>query len=413
MLVEIHMPALAESMTEGTLARWLKRVGESVAAGEAIAEVESDKATLEIEAPRAGVIAELRVGDGASRVKVGTVIATLSGREDGLAAGSEVRTREAPPPADGVREPRGPESSPMVGRGPERIFASPAARRLARERGLDLGGLRGSGPGGRIVMADVQGAPSRPPLAAPRAMPALEAPPPAPPACVPAEELEAIPHTAMRRVTAERLAEAKRTIPHFYLTIDCRLDELLALRREIKASGPSSDPSVTDLLVRAVALAIRAVPAVNASFTERAVLRRRAVDVAVAVATRHGLITPVVREADHKGVLAIALEMKTLVERARDQQLSPDEYLGAGFTLTNLGMYGIREFAAIINPPQACILAVGAGEPRPVVRDGAIAIATMMTCTLSADHRVVDGAIGAEFLQAFKSLVERPLALLL
>ncbi len=289
------------------------------------------------------------------------------------------------------------------------MFASPAARRLARDHGIDLSALRGSGPGGRIVMGDVAAAAGES-TAVPRSVP-TPIPPPAP-SSRDGGDLDEIPHNAMRRVTAQRLTEAKQTIPHFYLTVDCRLDELLALRRQINACEAGLAVSITDLVVKAAALALRKVPAVNASWSDAAVLQHRRVDISVAVATRRGLITPVVRDADAKSLRAISAEVKSLAERARDQRLSPHEYQGGGFSISNLGMHGVREFAAIINPPQACILAVGAGEPRPVVRDGAVAIATVMTCTLSADHRVVDGVTGAEFLGAFRALVERPLALL-
>ncbi len=406
--VEIHMPAVAESMTEGTLARWLKRVGEAVAAGEAIAEVESDKATVELEAPRAGVITELRVLDGTVGVKVGSVIALLAGKEEG----APLDARAAPPP-DGsptAASPGGRTGPRPDGAGrPRRVFASPAARRLARDHGIDLSALRGSGPGGRIVMGDVAAAAGTS-TAVPRSVP-TPIPPPAP-SSRDGGDLDEIPHNAMRRVTAQRLTEAKQTIPHFYLTVDCRLDELLALRRQINACEAGLAVSITDLVVKAAALALRKVPAVNASWSDAAVLQHRRVDISVAVATRRGLITPVVRDADAKSLRAISAEVRSLAERARDQRLSPHEYQGGGFSISNLGMHGVREFAAIINPPQACILAVGAGEPRPVVRDGAVAIATVMTCTLSADHRVVDGVTGAEFLGAFRALVERPLALL-
>jgi pyruvate dehydrogenase E2 component (dihydrolipoamide acetyltransferase) len=279
------------------------------------------------------------------------------------------------------------------------VFASPLARRIAKALNVDLARVAGSGPNGRVLKADVE--------SASRAGPAARA------TAAPAGSYEDIPHTNTRRIIAQRLSEAKRSVPHFYLTIDCDADALLAARRQANEMIDDLKLSVNDLVIKAVALALRRVPAANAAWTETAIRRFRDVDLAVAVAAPGGLITPVVRNADAKSLRQISAEMKELAARARESRLRPDEYQGGGFTISNLGMFGIREFAAIINPPQACILAVGASERRAVVRDGALAVATMMTCTLSVDHRAVDGALGAEFLAAFKKLIESPIALFL
>jgi len=277
----------------------------------------------------------------------------------------------------------------------DRVFASPLARRIAEQKGVDLKLITGTGPNGRIVRADVEGASSRP---APQATP------------LPGEAFDAIPNSTMRKVIARRLTESKQTVPHFYLTVDCELDELLALRSKLNGVADTK-LSVNDFIIRAVALALKKVPEANASWTESVILRYRDADISVAVATPSGLITPIVRQAEHKSVARISKEMKDLAARARDGKLRPEEFQGGGFTISNLGMFGVKEFAAIINPPQGCILAVGAGEPRPVVKNGALAVATIMSCTLSVDHRVVDGAVGAQFLAAFKELIQNPYGL--
>ncbi|MCH6589710.1 MAG: 2-oxo acid dehydrogenase subunit E2, partial [Proteobacteria bacterium] len=290
------------------------------------------------------------------------------------------------------------------------VFASPLARRLAGEAGLDLAAVPGTGPHGRIVKSDIEAAVAggvAAPAAAPVAAPAVTA----------EQATTAIPNTTMRKVIAARLSQSKRDIPHFYLTIDCRMDALLDVRRELNANAPEGEGSyklsLNDFIIRATALALRQVPAANATWTDDAILRYDRIDVSIAVATPGGLITPVIRDADNKGLLVLSREMNDLAARAREGKLLPEEYQGGGFTISNLGMYGIKEFAAIINPPQSCILAVGAGTQRPVVKDGALAVATVMSCTLAVDHRSVDGAVGAEFLAAFKRLVEAPLTMLL
>jgi pyruvate dehydrogenase E2 component (dihydrolipoamide acetyltransferase) len=403
---EIKLPALAPSMTEGNVTRWAKQEGEAVSAGEIIAEIETDKALVDLESPAAGVLGSIVVPAGTNGVKVDTVIGWI------VQAGEAVPTAgaaAAAPSMPASSAPSGPASQaaaaparPTGGR----IFASPLARRLAEQFGVSLDGLRGSGPHGRIVRIDVEAAVQAARATAPAAATAA-----APPAAGSGGYTD-IPHSNTRRVIAQRLTEAKQQVPHFYLTIDCRIDRLLALRAEANAALDEVKLSVNDFIVRAVALALKRVPAANASWGDSAIRLWQDVDVSVAVATPSGLITPVVRGADRKTVGAISAEVKALAGRAREGRLKPQEYQGGGFTISNLGMHGIREFAAIINPPQACILAVGAGEQRPVAVDGALAVATVMTCTLSVDHRVVDGAVGAEFLAAFKKLIEQPIALL-
>jgi pyruvate dehydrogenase E2 component (dihydrolipoamide acetyltransferase) len=306
--------------------------------------------------------------------------------------------------------------------GSERIAVSPLARRMALQGGIDLAALKGSGPGGRIVKVDIEaalagGKPAAPPVVAPALATAAPLPrPPAPLAITVPHKL--VPNSNVRKVIARRLSEAKQTIPHFYVSMDVEIDALLKLREELNAKSPKEGPSafrlsVNDLIVKAAAITLRRIPKVNASFTEEAVVLYDDVDISVAVAIPDGLITPVVRKADQKGLAAISNEMKDLIARARSGKLKPEEFQGGGFSISNMGMYGVSEFAAIINPPQSAILAVAAGQQRPVVKNGALAIATVMTCTLSVDHRVVDGALGAEWLAAFKAIVEDPLSLML
>ncbi len=425
MPITITMPALSPTMTEGNLSRWLKKEGEKVAPGDVIAEIETDKATMEVEATDEGILAKILVPEGSEGVAVNTPIAVLLEEGEDASALEAVTAAPAPAsaPSPAAETPAAPERAPgTAAPSPaptaastpaapaaegERIFASPLARRMAAQAGIDLRGVPGSGPHGRIVKADIE----RILAGAEAAVPTAEKAPPAPPAEAAWEE---IPLSTMRKVIARRLTEAKRDIPHFYLTIDCALDALLDMRKRLnERPGAEYKLSVNDFVIKAAALAIREVPDVNASWGGDKLYRYRDIDISVAVAVPGGLITPIVRKADQKGLATISAEMKDMAARAREGKLLPEEYQGGGFSISNLGMYGIREFAAVINPPQACILAVGAGEKRPVVRDGALAVATMMTVTLSVDHRVVDGALGARFLQAFKTLVEDPLALLL
>ena len=431
MAIQILMPALSPTMTDGKLAKWLKKEGDSVESGDVIAEIETDKATMEMEAVDEGTIGKILVPEGSEGVAVNAPIAVLLEEGDDESAIDEAMKATPPaapkPEAEAPKaeEPKAeekpapaPQAAPAAKPSGGRIFASPLAKRMAEQAGLDLAQVQGSGPNGRIVKADIEKA-----LAggAPAAQAPAEAPAAAQPAAAPMPEITApyteVPHSSMRKVIASRLSESKRTIPHFYLTVDCELDNLLALRKQLNDKAPEGEGaykiSVNDFVVRAVALALRQVPAANATWTDNAVLRYDEVDVSVAVATPNGLITPVVRKADTKGLVQISAEMKDFATRARDGKLMPEDYQGGGFTISNMGMMGIKEFSAIINPPQSCILAVGAGEQRPVVKDGALAVATVMSVTLSVDHRSVDGAIGAEFITAFKRMIEDPLTMLL
>ena len=422
MPVNILMPALSPTMTEGNLAKWLKNEGDAVKSGDIICEIETDKATMEFEAADEGVLGKILVPGGTSGVKVNQPIAVLLLEGEDASAISSAPAAAAPvaaaaPTVAVATVPAAiPSAAPAASSG-DRVFASPLAKRIAKDGNVDLASVKGSGPHGRIVKADVEAALAAGPAPAKAAAPAAApvAPKPAAPvAASPFEPaFEEIPNTSMRKVIARRLTEAKSTIPHFYLSIDCELDALLKVRADLNGRSDAYKLSVNDFVVRAVALALKKVPAANASWGEEAIKRYKDVDISVAVATPTGLITPIVHHADHKGLAEISNEMKSLAAKARDGKLKPEEFQGGGFTISNLGMFGIKDFAAIINPPQGCILAVGAGEQRPVVKSGALAVATVMTCTLSVDHRVVDGAVGAEFLAAFKKLVEDPLSMLL
>ncbi|MGC2854269.1 pyruvate dehydrogenase complex dihydrolipoamide acetyltransferase [Novispirillum sp. DQ9] len=442
MATHILMPALSPTMTEGKLAKWLKKEGDVVESGEVLCEIETDKATMEFEAADDGVLGKILVAEGTEGVTVNRPIAVLlaegedASAGDTLAASAGGAAKPGPGAVSEVRpvEPVGPQPSaggtektggPAAGDKGGRVFASPLARRLAKEAGLDLSQVTGSGPRGRVVKADVEkvragGVPQKAaPAAAAAAAPQAAAPQPASQPKpqlqpMPGQAHTAFPNSSMRKVIARRLLESKQTVPHFYLTIDVELDKLLALRADLNARpGADYKLSVNDFIIKAVALALRKVPAANAMWTDEAILRFDDVDVSIAVATEGGLITPVIRKADQKGLATISNEMKSLAVKARDGKLKPEEFQGGGFTISNLGMYGIREFAAIINPPQSCILAVGAGEQRAVVKDGAVHVATVMSCTLSVDHRSVDGAVGAEFLAALKPLLQDPLQLML
>jgi pyruvate dehydrogenase E2 component (dihydrolipoamide acetyltransferase) len=403
---QLLLPSLSPGTEEVTLARWLKKEGDKFQRGEIIAEIETDKATMEFEAEEEGTIGSILVPAGTQGVKVNQPIAVIleegeqhDATKNVSAFAASVAAKASAPEPD-VPAKRG--APPDLGddkNASGRVFASPLARRLAKDAGVDLSTLVGSGPGGRVVRLDVD----RAEVASGEARRAAPS----------AGGYREASLSSMRQAIARRLSESKRTIPHFYLTIDCAIDRLLALRAEINATQGDAKLSVNDFVVRAVALAMVKVPAVNASFTETAIRFYNDIDVAVAVATPNGLITPVIRRADCKSLLATSAETKALSDRARAGRLRPEEYEGGGFTVSNLGMYGIQSFAAIINPPQACILAVGAGEQRVVVKDGAPTVATLMTNTLSVDHRVVDGIVGAEFLAAYKNGIEEPLRLLL
>jgi pyruvate dehydrogenase E2 component (dihydrolipoamide acetyltransferase) len=431
MPIEILMPALSPTMTEGNLAKWLKKEGDEVHSGDVLAEIETDKATMEVEAVDDGKIGKILVPEGAQGIKVNKPIALLLGEgEDASALQnftedlSQPAPAALPPPTENAQSAPGTAAIPARESDNGRMFASPLARRMAQQAGLDLGTIRGSGPQGRIVKSDIEAALS-PAHAAPPPAPAQSATAPQPVPAVPLLSKERVvalagnppyserPLNAMRRVIARRLTESKQTVPHFYLTIDCEIDALLKVRAELNAKSEAYRISVNDFVIRAAALGLRQVPAANASWSDDAILLWDTVDIAVAVALDDGLITPIVEAADRKGLATIATETKDLLARARAGKLKLEEFQGGTFSISNLGMYGVREFAAVINPPHGGILAVGTGEPRPVVKNGEVRIATVMSCTLSCDHRAVDGAIGAQFLAAFKKLVEDPLTMLL
>ncbi len=421
MPVQILMPALSPTMTEGNVTNWLKSEGDKVAAGDILCEIETDKATMEVEAADEGVLGRIVAPAGSEGVEVNAVIGLIlqdgedeSSLEGGAESPQPATTAPEPvadveaPAADGAGTPAAEAAAPRAAG--ERIFASPLARRMARQAGLALETIAGSGPRGRIVKADIEAAIAGA-APAPRdraaAVPAAAAPR--------AAAYEDVKTSGMRKVIAQRLQEAKRDIPHFYLSMDCEIDSMLDMRTQLNRRSDDFNLSINDFVVRAAALALRKVPAANASWIDGGLRRYDSVDVSVAVAIEDGLVTPIVRDADRKGLAEISREVKTLVERGRAKPmgLAPEEYQGGSFCISNLGMYGVKSFSAIINPPQGMILAVGAGEQRPVVRDGALAVATVMTCTLSVDHRAVDGALGAEFLQAFKDMIQDPLVMLL
>jgi len=430
MATNILMPALSPTMTEGTLARWLKKEGDAIKAGDVIAEIETDKATMEVEAVDEGVLGKILVTDGTAGVKVNDPIAVLVEAGEKPAAPAAAAAKPAPKPEAGdvaAPVPAAPQK-PVAVPAPaanghashEKVFASPLARRMAQQAGISLDSLKGSGPNGRIVRVDVEAARkgAAPVVAAPlSAAPVAAAPAPKPSAPITAAG-QLVPLSNVKRVTARRLTEAKQTVPHFYVSIDVELDALLKLRAELNGRSPKDGAgsfklSVNDMLIKACAATLRRVPKVNASFTEDGIFVYDDVDISVAVSIPDGLITPIIRRADQKGLAAMSNEAKGLIERAKAGKLKPEEFQGGSFSISNMGMFGVRDFAAIINPPQGAILAVAAGEQRPVVRDGQLAIATVMTCTLSVDHRVIDGALAAEWVAAFKAVVQDPLSLML
>jgi pyruvate dehydrogenase E2 component (dihydrolipoamide acetyltransferase) len=422
MPVEIKMPALSPTMEEGTLAKWLVKEGDSVTSGDLLAEIETDKATMEFEAVDEGVIGKILVAEGTDNVKVGTVILVMAG-EDGavstpkaVAAPAAMPTpAPAPAAAPAVAAPSAPAS--------DRIKASPLAKKIAADLGVDISKVTGTGPGGRIVRADVEGAaggaaPTGSPTVAPAASPAASVS--AAPALAPAPLLAdgSIPHTAeklsnMRKTIARRLTEAKQTVPHIYLTVDIRLDALLKLRGELnKALEPQGVKlSVNDLLIKALAKSLIQVPACNVSFAGDTLIKYTRADISVAVSIPGGLITPIIAGADAKSVSAISTEMGALAARAKEGKLQPHEYQGGTASLSNMGMFGIKQFEAVINPPQGMIMAIGAGEKRPFVVDDALSVATVMSATGSFDHRAIDGADGAQLMKAFRELCESPLGL--
>jgi len=464
MPINILMPALSPTMEKGNLAKWLKKEGETIKAGDVIAEIETDKATMEVEAADEGVLAKIVVPEGTTDVPVNQLIAVLAGEGEDVTTAASQAAPSAPPaaPSTASNKPAAAEVSPSAptrsdqgqggtapatpspqrppleaaaprvartnGHGTERVFSSPLARRLAKEAEIDIGRVQGSGPHGRVIARDIEAARAGRGLRAPAAEPvAVPQPPRA--ARAPTDDkiralfaegsYEVVPHDNMRKIIAQRMVEATSTIPHFYLTLDCNLDKLLAAREEINALAPRDGDgkpayklSVNDFVVKALALALQKIPDANVTWTEGALLKHRHSDVGVAVAIPAGLITPVVRKAETKSLSVISKEMKDFAARARIRRLKPEEYSGGTTAVSNLGMYGIKQFTAVINPPHATILAVGAGEARALVKNGTVGVATQMTVTLSCDHRAVDGALGAELISAFKSLIEQPVMML-
>ena len=432
MSIDILMPALSPTMEEGTLAKWHVKKGDAVKSGDIIAEIETDKATMEVEAVDEGVVEDLLVAEGTEEVKVNAVIARLSGQGDARPSMPQSVEPTVPPVGEQMRAapPAAfePKSSPSGERGPrsggggaDRLFASPLARRIAAQKGVDLARIAGSGPHGRIIKADVESAPVSSSSPTPR-------PPLAPPSTVPFHQVRSlaqmgipdgsydlVPLDGMRKTVARRMTDSFRDIPHFPLTIDLQIDELLAARLKINAllEPQGVKVSVNDLVIKAAAVALKRVPEANASYSPGGIAMHHHADIAMAVALDHGLITPIIRAADTKSLSAIAIEAKDLAARARSKKLKPEEFQGGTFSISNLGMMGIKAFASIINEPQGCILSVGAGEPRPVVTNGQLAVATVMTVTLTCDHRVVDGAIGSRWLGVFKSLIEAPVTMII
>jgi pyruvate dehydrogenase E2 component (dihydrolipoamide acetyltransferase) len=435
-MTDILMPALSPTMEDGVLAKWHVKVGDVLKSGDIIAEIETDKATMEVEAVDEGTVTEILVAEGTAGVKVNAVIARLAG-EDDVAAPLPTPAPAAAAPAAAAPEPvalTAPAKSESSGAplpslnqaDGSRIKASPLARRIAQLKGIDLAGVTGSGPNGRIIKADVDGlgaldgaAPGAPSahVTAPPPEAAKAAETPRVPSPLPYAEgtYDIVPLDGMRRTIARRMTESFRDVPHFPLTVDIELDKLMALRGQINvvAEAQGAKISVNDLIIKAAALACMQVPAANASYTHDGLLIHHNADIAVAVAIDGGLITPVIRKAQTKGLSAISNEMKSLADKARNRKLMPQDYEGGTFSISNLGMMGIKQFASIINEPQGCILSVGAGEKRPVVKDGALAVATVMTVTLTCDHRVVDGAVGSAWLKVFKTLLEEPVGLML
>ena len=448
MPINILMPALSPTMEKGNLAKWLKKEGDTVKSGDNIAEIDTDKATLEVEAVDEGTIAKIVVPEGTADVPVNQVIAVLAGEgEDVKAAAAGAGKGPAPAAPKAQAAPAAPPPAPKTAppaaataqakpagdgdhfptarsaTGGNRVFASPLARRLAKDAGIDIGRVQGSGPHGRVIARDVDAAKSGKGLrAAPAAAGAPSAPAPAPSmsdaqvrALFEEGSYEVVPHDGMRRTIAQRLTQSMQTIPHFYLTMDCNIGKLLAAREEINVAAPKGKDgkpayklSVNDFVIKALALALQRVPDANVSWTDGGMLKHKHSDVGVAVAIPNGLITPIIRHAESKSLSTISNEMKDMAGRARARKLKPNEYQGGTTAVSNLGMYGIKDFTAVINPPHATILAVGAGEERAVVRNGKIEAAHVMSVTLSCDHRAVDGALGAELIGAFKALIENP-----
>jgi pyruvate dehydrogenase E2 component (dihydrolipoamide acetyltransferase) len=434
MPINVLMPALSPTMEKGNLAKWLKKEGDKVKSGDVLAEIETDKATMEVEAVDEGVLAKILVPAGTADVPVNDVIAVIAGEgEDAKAISDPAKTASAPaaavaaPVAANVAPPRPAPALGLVASQPapgtaQRVFASPLARRIAKDGGIDLTRMTGSGPYGRIVERDVKAALKAGPMAAPSSAP-LALPSALPDATIKSyfapESYREVPHDSMRRTIARRLSEANQTIPQFFLTLDCEIDALLKLREDINKAAPKAKDgtpafkvSVNDMVIKALALALVSVPGANVTFTENAMLHHEHADVAVAVAIPEGLITPIVRKADVLALSALSNMMKDFAARAKERRLRPEEYQGGTSAISNLGMYGIKDFCAVINPPQSSILAIGMGEERAIVRKGQIVIATIMSATITCDHRAMDGAKGAELIAAFKRYIENPVSML-
>jgi len=450
MATNILMPALSPTMTEGTLTRWLKKEGEAIKAGDVIAEIETDKATMEVEAVDEGILGRILIGDGTENVLVNAPIAVLVDVGEAVPSGAPAAPAPtsgfsakasgpaivsapgvAAPPTGGSSGPAKEPAPAVVANGHagagDRVFASPLARRMALQAGIELSGLKGSGPNGRIVRADIEAAqtsgagPASAPAAPGRAgAPAAVTPAGKAPVAVITAPHKLVPHSSMRKIIAKRLSEATATIPHFYVSMDIEIDAMVALLGQLNAKSPPKDApgsylvTINDMVIKAAAATLRKVPGVNASWTDDGMALYDDVDISVAVSIPEGLITPIIRQADAKGLATISREMKDLAGRARAGKLKPEEFQGGGFSISNMGMFGVSAFTAIINPPQSAILAVAAGQKRPIVnKAGELAVATVMTCTLSVDHRVADGVLGATWMRTFKQVVEDPLSLLL
>ncbi|ANK85591.1 MULTISPECIES: pyruvate dehydrogenase complex dihydrolipoamide acetyltransferase [unclassified Rhizobium] len=447
MPINITMPALSPTMEEGNLSKWLVKEGDKVKSGDVIAEIETDKATMEVEAVDEGTVAKLVVPAGTEGVKVNALIAVLAADGEDVSAAASAAGSAAPAKAEAAPAPKAdaapakaeaapaaapaPAAPAAVSAGGNRTFSSPLARRLAREAGIDLSNVAGSGPHGRVIKSDIEAALAggAKPAPAPAAALASQAAAPAPAAAKGGSEdavlklfepgsYELVPHDGMRKTIARRLVESKQTIPHFYVSVDCELDALMALRAQLNDAAPRKDNapayklSVNDMVIKAMALALRDVPDANVSWTDNNMVKHKHADVGVAVSIPGGLITPIIRKAEQKTLSVISNEMRDLGKRAKDRKLKPEEYQGGTSSVSNMGMMGVKNFAAVVNPPHATILAVGAGEQRVVVKNGEMAIATVMSVTLSTDHRCVDGALGAELLQAFKGYIENPMGML-
>lgn len=418
MAIEVLMPALSPTMTEGALARWLKKEGDAVSSGDVLAEIETDKATMEVEAVDEGILGRILVPEGTQGVAVNTPIAILIAEGESVPDNLDIPPAKPSHPAAQPAEassvpsakPQAAEPTKPANKPQNKVFASPLAKRIAKQKGLDLSQVTGSGPNGRIVRKDVENANGKPQKVASAPSSAAVA--------SPSGGSQVVAHSTMRKVIARRLTEAKSTIPHFYVSVDIELDALMALRSQLNATSPEEGPeafklSVNDMLVKAAAVALKRIPTVNASFTEEAMILHDDVDISIAVSIPDGLITPIVRQADKKSLRQISQETKDLVKRARAGKLKTEEFQGGTFSISNMGMYGVKDFSAIINPPQAAILAIAAGRKQPVVKGNELAVATVMTVTLSVDHRVVDGSVAAEWLSAFRSVVESPLTLVI